>query len=57
MGPELSRRLGRALGARPVSPTDRLAVIDAAERVDRFEELPEHIARLVKRLEAAARRA
>jgi hypothetical protein len=57
MGPELSRRLGRALGARPVSPTDRLAVIDAAERVDRFEELPDHIARLVKRLEAAARRA
>jgi hypothetical protein len=55
MGPELSQRLGRAMGKASPAPTldEREAVIDAAAPVDTFEELPAAIQELVLRLEAS----
>lgn len=52
MSPELSRRLGRALGGGPPVPLrERLIIIAAAERVDTWEQLPADIQARVIRLE------
>lgn len=55
MGPELSQRLGRAMGKASPAPTldEREAVIDASAPVDTFEELPAEIQELVLRFEAS----
>ena len=52
MNPELSRRIGRALGEHPVSPAERRALIEAAERAETWDSLPDTIKELVKEIEA-----
>jgi hypothetical protein len=52
MNPDLSRRLGRALGDHPVSMAERRAVIEAAERVETWDDLPDNIKGLVREIEA-----
>lgn len=54
MTPDLSRRLGRALGSRPVDPDDRRAVIDAAETANTWDDLPAPVRSIVRRLERRA---
>ena len=57
MTPDLSRRLGRALGGpRPPGMRERLAVNTAAARVDTWEQLPADIKALVARIERRHRR-
>jgi hypothetical protein len=51
MGPELSRRLGRALGTREVTPAERATVAKAAEAADTWEDLPEPVRKLVTAIE------
>jgi hypothetical protein len=50
-GPELSRRLGRALGSRPVDPTLRAQINEAAEKVETWEQLPPRVRQVVEELE------
>lgn len=59
MGPELSQRLGRALGKAFPGPTldEREALIQASSGVDSFEELPPDMQELVLRLEASTEKA
>lgn len=54
MSPELSRRLGRALGLRPHSPAERAAVVAAAEKIQDWEQLPPKIRDLVTEIEQRA---
>lgn len=56
MGPELSQRLGLAVGKADPGPTldERDALIDAASDVETFEDLPAEMQELVLRLEADA---
>lgn len=51
MGPELSRRLGRVLGRRPNAPQERFKIVDAAQDVETWDELPEPIRKLVEEIE------
>ena len=52
MGPELSRRLAQVLGRHRPTLAERLAVIDAAERVETWEQLPAETKRLLAEVEA-----
>ena len=54
MDPDLSRRLDRALGDHPVTAAERRMVIDAAEQVHTWDELPDHIKQLIREIEARA---
>lgn len=51
-GPELSRRLGVALGTRTVSVRERQIVFDAAGRDETWDDLPDSVKRLVEDIEA-----
>ena len=51
-GPELSRRLGSALGQHTVSLAERQTIIDAAIRADAFKDLPAAVQALVKDIES-----
>jgi hypothetical protein len=52
MDPDLSRRIGRALADHPVSPAERRELIEAAERAQTWDALPDDIKRLVRDIEA-----
>ncbi len=53
MTPDLSRRIGAALGWHAVAPADRAMVISAVEAgADTFAELPEDVQRIIEALEA-----
>jgi hypothetical protein len=52
MGPDLSRRLGRALSDHPVSMAERRIVIEAAEQAESWDALPDNIKALVRDIEA-----
>jgi hypothetical protein len=52
MNEDLSRRIGRALNDHPVSMAERRAVIQAAERAETWDSLPEDIRTLVRDIEA-----
>jgi transposase len=52
MTPELSRRLGKALGQHVVTPDERSMVTSAAEQVDTWEQLPALVRALVEEIEA-----
>lgn len=54
MNPDLSRRLGRALGTAVPTLGERQRLIEAALVVETFEELPAEIQELVLRFEATA---
>jgi hypothetical protein len=51
MGPDLCRRLGRALGTHEVTPAERTTVARAAEAADTWEDLPEPVRKLVTAIE------
>lgn len=52
MNADLSRRLGRALGAgRPVPLQQRVLIIAAAKKVDTWQQLPADVRALVQRIE------
>lgn len=51
MTPELSRRLGSALGGHVVTPDERGTVVEAAKNVDAWAELPETVRLLVEEIE------
>lgn len=50
MNPDLSRRIAAIVGARPVDPDDRDAIVDAAQVAESWEELPAEIRALLERL-------
>lgn len=50
-GPDLSLRLGRALGRHDVEPSERAAVVDAAAVAEFWEDLPPDIQALVEEIE------
>lgn len=52
MTPDLSRRLGRALGQHEVTPAERQAVTEAAAVVDTFDQLPQPVRDLIAEIEA-----
>jgi hypothetical protein len=53
MHADLSHRLERALGGdHPVSPAERRTVIEAAERAQSWEALPDDIKALIRDIEA-----
>ena len=53
MDADLSRRLARALGGdHPVSMAERRAVLDAAERAETWDALPDDIKVLIRDIEA-----
>ena len=52
MDPDLSRRLRRALSEHPVSAAERRIVVEAAERAQTWEGLPDDIRALVRDIEA-----
>lgn len=51
MTPDLSRRLGSALGRHIVTPAERKAILRAATRADRWDDLPADIRQLVEQIE------
>ena len=58
MMPGLSRRLGRALGMKTVSPAEHVRVADAAAKagIDNWEDLPANIRALVEDIERRPQR-
>ena len=52
MDPDLSRRLGRALSDHPVSVAERRIVIEAAEKAETWDVLPDDVKALVRDIEA-----
>jgi hypothetical protein len=53
MDADLSRRLARALGGdHPVSAAERRAMVEAAERAETWDALPDDIKALVRDIEA-----
>lgn len=52
MTPELSQRLGQALGRHPVVPQERAAVTAAALKAETWEDLPTKIRALVEDIES-----
>lgn len=51
MTPELSRRLGQALGTHSVSPQERTAVVLGASGAETWPDLPEEVRALVTSIE------
>jgi hypothetical protein len=52
MTPELSRRLGTALGKKHVTTEERSAVVDAADSAETWDDLPPAVRQLVTEIEA-----
>ena len=52
MSPDLSRRLGAAVGTRVVSPDERSAIIAALPGVEEWPDLPAEIRQLVEEIES-----
>lgn len=52
MTPELSRRLGQAVGTKPATPAERLAIQDASRTAETWRDLPANIRSLVVDIEA-----
>lgn len=55
MLPDLSRRLAHVLGRMPSTPSERGAVVDAAIKVDTWDQLPQSVRDLVEEIESRAR--
>lgn len=51
-GPDLSLRLGRALGRHDVQPSERATVVDAAREADLWDDLPADIQALIEEIES-----
>lgn len=56
MGPELSRQLGKILGTYQPTLQERLDVIEAAENVETWEELPAATKKLLQQIKDRANR-
>jgi 3-hydroxyacyl-CoA dehydrogenase len=52
MDPDLLQRVQRALGEHPVSPAERRMVIEAAERAQTWDALPDDVRELIRDIEA-----
>jgi len=51
--PELSRRLGEAVGTHAVDPDEQKLIFDAYNQAEDFDDLPSEIQQLVQDIEAS----